>query len=108
MVNKKSKQKQGSLKVDASKELEAYAEIKKAETLEREKLLKNAKVTIITAESESDLVGFDIWWMDISRRVELKQWMKEIVKADFKGRGLNKEETVETFDDGLRAFGVKF
>ena len=91
-----------------SKELELHAKIKAAEDLKREKLLKDATVTIITAESDSDLVEFDIWWMDITRRVTLKQWMKEIVKVDFKSRGLGSKETIEHYDDGLRIFGVKF
>ena len=104
----KKKHKQGSLKVDVSAELEQYAKIKAAEALEREKILKDAEVVIITEDSESDTVEFDVWWMDVNRRVTLKQWMKEIVKVDFKSRGLNNKEKLERFDDALRVFGVKF
>ena len=108
MAKTKSKPKQGSLKVDVSAELANYAKIKAAEAIEREKALKKAKVTIITEGDDSDLREFDVWWMDINRRVTLKSWMKEIVKADFKGRGLSNKETIEIYDDALRVFGVKF
>jgi len=99
---------QSGSKVDVSAELELHQKIKAAETAEREKTLKKAKITIITEDKDSDLREFDIWWMDINRRVDMKPWMKEIVKADFKGRGLSDKETIERFDDALRTFGLKF
>lgn len=102
---KKSQQKQ--VKADASAELELHAKIKAAEALERKKILKKAKVTIITQDTDN-VIDFDTWWMDINRRVALKQWMKEIIKADFKGRGLKTKESIEYFDEALRVFGVKF
>ena len=108
MAKAKKKPEQGKLNVDVSAELDLHRQIKAAEAVEREKALKEAKVTIITAGDDSDLKEFDVWWMDINRRVTMKPWMKEIVKADFKGRGLSNKETMERFDDALRVFGLKF
>jgi len=105
---KKERPAKNQMKVDVGAELALHMKIKAAEAAEREKALKEAKVTIITAGDDSDLKEFDVWWMDINRRVTMKPWMKEIVKADFKGRGLSNKETMERFDDALRVFGLKF
>jgi hypothetical protein len=94
--------------VDVSAELDLHRQIKAAEAVEREKALKKAKITIITDGDDSDRREFDVWWMDINRRVTMKSWMKEIVKADFKGRGLSDKETIESYDAALRVFGLKF
>jgi hypothetical protein len=89
-------------------DLEQLRAIKAMEVAKREVILKREEINIITAEKESEKIEFAIWWMDVSRRVKLKAWMKEIVKADFKGRGLSDKETIKCFDDNLRLFGVKF
>ncbi len=99
----------GKMSTDVSAELDAYRAIKAAEAAERERLLKEAEaeVTLITAESDSKM-EYDVWWMDINRRVPLKAWMKEVIRADFKGRGLSGKEDPEKYDEALRLFGVKF
>lgn len=107
----KKKKDERKLKVEAATkklDIEQLKAIKAMEVKKREVILKREEVTIIAQEKEDDKMEFDIWWMDISRRVKLKSWMKEIVKVDFKGRGLNIKETKKRFDDSLRLFGVKF
>lgn len=87
--------------------LDMLAKMKKMEAAKREKAMKSSSVTIINGSKDSG-IDFDTWWMDINRRVKMKPWMKEVVKADFKGRGLTLKETMEKYDDALRLFGIKF
>jgi len=89
-------------------DLELHNKMKTMETAKREESLKDAKVTIITQGSDDNTIDFDTWWMDINRRVTLKPWIKEIIKADFNSRGLDKEEPIERYDETLRLFGFKF
>ena len=97
----------GQMTTDVTEQMRAYQEIKAAEAAAREKLLREAEVTIVTAEPDKTM-EFDVWWMDINRRVTLKAWMKEVIKADFKGRGLTGKEDPQKYDEALRLFGVKF
>lgn len=86
---------------------ELLEQMKAMEAAKREESLKGSDVTIITG-SNDEKVDFDTWWMDINRRVKMKPWMKEIVQADFKGRGLGRRESMKKFDESLRLFGIKF
>jgi hypothetical protein len=55
----------------------------------------------------------------VEDKVEFEEWLalrqaqipahhhKEIIIADFKGRGLSMKETVQTFDEALKRYGVK-
>lgn len=51
-------------------------------------------------------VDFDTWYM-IRKNSIPDIHHKEIIKADFKGRGLKKLESVNTFDAALTKYGVK-
>ena len=86
---------------------ELLKQMKAMEETKREEVLKSNDVKILTG-SDDGTIDFDTWWMDINRRVKMKAWMKEIVRADFKGRGLSKSESLEKFDESLKLFGVKF
>lgn len=56
---------------------------------------------------------------DIDQKVDFEEWYairkalipgqhhKEILKADFKGRGLGLCETIRSFDEALNKYGVK-
>ena len=52
-------------------------------------------------------ISFDQWWMIVNKRVSLPYWQKEVILADFKGRGLSKLESEKSFDDALKMFGIK-
>lgn len=88
-------------------DVELLSKMKAMEVAKREEALKESDVTIITG-SDDEKIDFDTWWMDINRRVKMKSWLKEVVQADFKGRGLEKRESLEKFDESLRLFGIKF
>jgi hypothetical protein len=56
--------------------------------------------------SEEQKIEFDQWW--VIRSAELKQpiHVKEILRADAKARGLNKEEPISKWDWAARQFGL--
>jgi len=51
-------------------------------------------------------VSFDHWWIVSNKRLQLRQHMKEILWADFKARGLKKEESSGKYDEALKLFGL--
>jgi hypothetical protein len=51
------------------------------------------------------LVEFDIWYAMRKAAIPMQHY-KEILKADFKGRGLKELETVDSFDKALQKYGV--
>ena len=55
---------------------------------------------------EAELMDFDIWHIMRSGRIPAIH-MKEVIKADFKGRGLSNKETMECFDQALSDYGIK-
>lgn len=57
-------------------------------------------------EPKEELLEFDSWW--VMRRDSIPAMhSKEIVKADFRGRGLSQMETLEKFDWALEKYGIK-
>lgn len=52
------------------------------------------------------IVDFNVWFVMREKRIPA-QHLREIVLADFKARGLSKQETVETYDRALAAYGVR-
>ena len=51
-------------------------------------------------------VDFVVWFAMREKRIPA-QHMREIIWADFKARGLTDQESLETFDAALVAYGVK-
>lgn len=87
------------------KDLDMVQRIKKAE--KKAKLDKPAVETISVETSIVVTIGFDIWWVTVSKALNLQAHIKEIVWADFKSRGLKKEEPVAKYNEALRLFGYK-
>ena len=54
----------------------------------------------------AELYEFDVWHVMRTKLIP-SQHMKEIIKADFKGRGLQERETLATFDQALANYGIK-
>jgi hypothetical protein len=61
----------------------------------------------VTVAQSDETVQFDVWWVDVNKLIKLPSYMKEIVWADFRGRGLNKSETKKAYEDAIRLFGYK-
>ena len=51
-------------------------------------------------------IDFDAWYSMREKRIPT-QHQKEILKADFKGRGLGQYESFADFDAALKKYGVK-
>lgn len=51
-------------------------------------------------------LDFDAWWALREKKVP-QHHMKEIILADFKARKLSLKETMSTYDEALRKYGVK-
>lgn len=51
-------------------------------------------------------INFDVWW-NLRKDLIPRQHTKDIIMADFKGRGLTTEETMATFDAALLKYGIK-
>ncbi len=58
------------------------------------------------AAQAEEKVDFDAWFAMRSGKIPA-QHHKEIIKADFKGRGLEQCESLSDFDAALRKYGVK-
>ena len=90
--------------VAASEEEKDYKkEIKEMERKKREEALKKAKVAPAASEEE---VSFDQWYMMRASSIPGIH-RKEILKADFKGRGLGDKAAAEKYDEALEKYGVK-
>lgn len=103
MTEKKTTPKKRTKKED----LELKMEIKKEEDKKRAEAMSKAEVNVVSTTPENT-ISYEQWWMMVNKPANLKPWMKEIVWADFKARGMKKEETKESFDAALRKFGIKF
>lgn len=57
------------------------------------------------AQVQPQEVPFDVWWALTAPKGNFKPYLKEIMVADFKSRGLSKCETMDTFNEALRLFG---
>lgn len=75
----------------------------------RDRALAQESAPAASAEQASqlmeELVDFDGWWAARSSKIP-SHHHKEIVKADFRGRGLSMMETMEDFDDALKEYGL--
>lgn len=58
------------------------------------------------AAEEAECIDFDGWWAARATKIP-SQHHKEIIKADFRGRGLSTKETMEDFDAALKLYGIK-
>lgn len=76
-------------------------EIKKMEAKKREEAMKAS-----SKKKKSEKVSFDSWWMLRAAKIP-RGHMKEVIRADFKGRKLSDKEMVEEFDKALAAYGLK-
>lgn len=55
---------------------------------------------------QQELLEFDVWHVMRSPKIP-QHHMKEIIKADFRARGLSEKESMEVFDKALSDYGVK-
>lgn len=65
----------------------------------------NVQVKEDTTEQE-EKVDFDSWFVMRGSQIP-KHHHKEIIKADFMGRGLRQHESLQVFDAALNKYGIK-
>ena len=70
----------------------------------RENLIEESEA--LEAMESSEMLDFDVWF-DMRKNSIPKHHHKEIIKADFKARGLKDSGTAESFDEALRKYGIK-
>jgi len=72
---------------------------------DKEIIMANKSSNVSPTQSEANKVKFDVWYAMRVTKIPA-QHHKEILKADFTGRGLKDFDTVENFDKALRKYGV--
>lgn len=86
---------------------ELKRQMKEMEDKQREEALASAEVTIVPPPGQDvEKVSFDQWWMMLNGKKKRRSSLKEVLWAEFKSRGLSKEEAVEAYDNALRLFGM--
>jgi hypothetical protein len=65
--------------------------------------IENAKPQ---AAPQQPKVDFDAWWAMNEKKIPV-QHRKEIIQADFRARGLSTKETIQSYNEGLKKYGVK-
>ena len=66
---------------------------------------KSEKPDAVAVSAPDDSVNFDSWWSEMAKVKRLPIYLKEVVSADFKSRGLNKGDSKSKFDAALKVFG---
>jgi hypothetical protein len=74
---------------------------------EEEKAKQQIKVEEVEQPVEEQKISFDLWWAEVNKKLNLPAYLKEIIWADFKGRGLKKDEAAAKYNDAIRLFGYK-
>lgn len=58
------------------------------------------------AAPQQPKVDFDAWWAMVENKIPV-QHRKEIILADFGARGLSVKETMQSYNEGLKKYGLK-
>lgn len=51
-------------------------------------------------------IAFDAWWAMNEKKIASHHY-KEVILADMRSRGLSLKETAQSYDEGLRMYGLK-
>lgn len=94
-------------KVTSKSAEEAKDHKEEIKAMERKKREAAHKAAAAKPMSNSDKeVSFDEWYMMRSASIP-KNHRKEVLKADFKGRGLGNKAELSRYDEALEKYGVK-
>lgn len=104
-MSKKSKNLKTAESADSELDQEQLKkDIKAMEKKAREEAFKNRAES--PGQTKSEEILFDAWFAMRSSQIPGRH-MKEIIRADFTGRGLGNKATAEKFDLALEKYGVK-
>lgn len=56
-------------------------------------------------DAKKENMEFEVWWVLASKNLA-PQHRKEIIRADFKARGLKDKEPKDAYDKALKMYGV--
>ena len=82
-------------------------EIKEMEVAKKQKAMEEAPKPKAEVKDGPGLISFDKWWMQLVRKITIRPSYKEVIKADFKARGLVGEAPQEEWDKALELYGIK-
>jgi arginine/lysine/ornithine decarboxylase len=51
-------------------------------------------------------IDFDAWWALVENKIPTHH-NREVIKADFRGRGLSSQETMQAYNEALGKYGLK-
>jgi len=74
------------------------------EMLKKQAAMEKAPKTKVVAPNT---ISFDQWWMQLIRKITIRPSYKEVIKADFKSRGLTDNALQEEWDKALELYGIK-
>lgn len=67
---------------------------------------EKAQRSQVIKEDAVEAIGFDQWWADNSSNLKLAPYMKEIIRADFRGRGLDGLNENDKWNLAAKQFGL--
>lgn len=80
---------------------------KQIKAMEDRQRAESMAAAIEAAPAKAPEMSFEKWWMMLASKITLRPNMKEILWADFKARGLSKNEEAAKYDEALKLFGIK-
>jgi hypothetical protein len=81
------------------------SKIKKEEVQEGKVEVKK-KQPVVSKRPAAKPISFKKWFTIISKERGMQEYLFEILKADFKARGLTENELKSEFDKALKLFGM--
>lgn len=92
------------MEIDMRKrDLDLLKNIKKQEQKQKLKEQENIK----QEEVDNQAISFEAWWIEFSKSRNVRFQVKEILRVDFKSRGLKDVEKKEAFDKAAIQFGYR-
>jgi len=59
-------------------------------------------------EKKEDKLDFDEWWAMRHNKFTINPYLKDVLKADAKGRGLKNKHSIQEWDSAARMYGLIF
>lgn len=94
------------IKRDHEEQMKIREQIKAMEAAKRAEQKPSPKIVDAPRKKNApEKISFNSWWVLRSGKIP-RQHKKEIIQADFRGRKLSEFETMKTFDEALKKYGI--
>ena len=87
---------------DLTKTIKEMEMAKKQEAAEKQKAMEP-----VPSANDEPVISFDMWWAITMKKINIRPSYKEVVAADFRGRGLGKTATASAYNKALELYGIK-